>query len=151
MKISNTKFLDIVLQSGISVNELAWYFSVILKLSANYGLVIFSNDYLLVIEKQDKIVGDLLLLLKKIKHTNYKQIKQLYNTILRHSGYTSSFVLELDGKVFEKNIEDYLSQKFWERDFIHKEYLWEWVKIKWWDRYFKKDLDQDINKILNLK
>lgn len=151
VKISNTKFLDIILQTGISVNELDWYFSVILKLSTNYGLIIFSNDYLSIISQQNKTVSDLLILLKKIWYVNYKQIKQLHNIIVRHSDYKPSFVLELDDKRFEKDIETHLSDKFWKIDFIHKEYKWEWLKINWWDWYFKKDIDQDIDKILDLK
>lgn len=151
MKLSQKKLLDILLESSLSVNELSEYFDIIVQLSFNYGVVLFSQEFLSIISSQNKIIWDLLIILKRIKCISQKDLKSFHRFLLNHKDYDLTFTLQFNDKNIREDIHNYLNEKFGKVDIFNKPYEWDWVKIKWWDWYFKKDMDQDINKILGLE
>jgi hypothetical protein len=147
MNIKNTKLIEILLWSGVKANFLAYSFWIIGKLIKKYGKIIYTTQYTSEILKIDKNLWNLIFILSTVNKIEYKDTKNLIYIIKSNiDNYQKEFVI--NSSVENKEIISYLHQKFKDSNIENEHIESLWLKISGEWRYYKKDLDSDLNKIL---
>lgn len=149
MKITNTHLIDILLWSGIQANLLVDNLFVIWKLIKQHGKMIYTERYINEILVADKTIWELVTVLKKSDKTKYQDIKNLINMIKsKAEDYKLEFSINSDSKYHNDIVTSHLKKEFKDSNMNTNivDNIWINVSGEW--RYYKKDLDSDLDKIL---
>jgi hypothetical protein len=151
MKKTNTDLIWILLWSGISVNRLVDYLFIVWKLIKKHGKLLYTEKYIKEVSDIDQNIWNLIFILKKTNKISYFDIKNLIYTLKQNSyDYNSEFIVKSDSKDHNDKIISHLNTKFKNSDINSDiiDHIWIDVSGEW--RYYKKDLDWDLNKILGI-
>lgn len=150
MKITNTNLIGILLWSGIQANLLVDSLFVIWKLIKQNGKMLYTDKYIKEISIANKDIWELILILKKTGKTSYQDIKNLINMIRsKAKDYKLEFSISSDSKDHNDKIFSQLNAQF--KDSNINTHIVDniWVDIAGEWRYYKKDLESDLDKILS--
>lgn len=149
MHITNTVFVPYLLDTKIPSNELVQYLEMILKLNKKYGKKLYVSEVITNLKELDIHLHDILLLLwhfQKNKTTTIKTLIRMIKTLARD--YKDVFSVNGDSDVHKEKLTAYLENNF-DKSLINqnnKSTSWIAIKGEWW--YYKRDLDQDLRKLL---
>jgi len=149
MKTTNTELIDAILWSWIQANDLVNKFVVISKLIKKHGRMLFTETYIKEISIVDQNIWNMLSILKALDKTWYQNIKSLIKVTKSLSkDYKPEFTVSSDSQSHNDILKGHISTKFdsstTNTDVVDRL----WVSISGEGRYFKKDIDSDLDKIL---
>lgn len=157
MKTTNKELINILLWSWIKPNMLVNSFSIVWKLIKRHGRMLFTDKYVSEISDVDQNIWSLISILKSTNKTSHQDTKDLIKLTKEITeDYHREFNVVSDSKDHNEKIKDNLDAKFQDAK-IHTHISSEqnrgdcdhlWVRISWEWRYFKKDLDSDLEKLL---
>jgi hypothetical protein len=149
MKITNTHLIDILLWSGIQANLLVDSFSIIWKLIKRHGKMLYTEKYIKEILISDKNIWELLSILKKTDKIKYQDTKNLINMIkTKSSNYKLEFSVNSNSNDHNDEIKSKLNKQFKDSN-INTDVIDDiWINVSGEWRYYKKNLDADLDKIL---
>lgn len=149
MKTTNTKLINILLWAWIKPNLLVHNFLILWKLIKKYGKMLFTQKYIKEISNIDQGLWNLILILKATGNVWYQDTKNLVVLVKRLAkNYCLEFEIESDSKEHNDDFKKYINTKFQNSQINTKVLEKIWVSISWEWRYYKKDLDSDLGKIL---
>lgn len=133
------------------INNLVYYLVVSEKLIKKYGKLLFVSEVLEQIKKESIDLYYFLLLLKSSKKTSVTNIKIIISLLKKQSkNYSSEFVVSVDTSVDQGPIQKYLEMNFDASLIEHKIVEGEEVFVAWEWRYYKRSLEQDVKKLLDI-
>jgi len=149
MKITNTHLIGILLWSGIQANLLVDSLFVIWKLIKQNGKMLYTDKYIKEISTANKDIWELILILKKTGKTSYQDTKNLINMIkTKSSNYKLEFSVNSNSKDHNDEIKSKLNKQFKDSN-INTDVIDDiWINVSGEWRYYKKNLDADLDKIL---
>lgn len=149
MKITNTHLIDILLWFGIQANLLVDSFSIIWKLIKRHGKMLYTEKYIKEILISDKNIWELLSILKKTDKIKYQDTKNLINMIkTKSSNYKLEFSVNSNSNDHNDEIKSKLNKQFKDSN-INTDVIDDiWINVSGEWRYYKKNLDADLDKIL---
>jgi len=149
VKTTNTKLINILLWAWIKPNILVHNFLILWKLIKKYGKMLFTQKYIKEISNIDQGLWNLILILKATGNVWYQDTKNLVVLVKRLAkNYCPEFEIESDSKEHNDDFKKYINTKFQNSQINTKVLEKIWVSISWEWRYYKKDLDSDLGKIL---
>ena len=149
MKIANNKLIQMILSSWINSNKFVDILYVLSKLSKKYGKMLFDQRYQKQINSIDKNLWNVINILNLLNKTKYDDIKNLILLIKRVSpDYVPQFSVISDSKNHNQMIQKHIKEKFSQSEIQLKDGKSDWLYVSWEGRYYKKDLDSDLKKIL---
>lgn len=149
MKITNTELVKVILWSWVQPNMLASGFVIVWKLIKRHGKMLFADSYIQEILSIDKNIGSIISILKSVNKTEYNDIKKLIQITKNLApDYKIEFQVGSDSQNNNDKIAKYIGDKFNKSTVDTKLLDSIWVSISGEGRYFKKDLDSDLQKIL---
>jgi len=149
MKIKNTELVNTLLWAWVNPNLLVDGFLVVWKLIKRHGKVLFTDKYINEISNINKDISSIISILKSVNKITYQNTKDIVSLIKKMAdNYKMEFIISSDSKEHNKKLENHLDDKFKDLQ-THKDILQKlWVSVSWEWRYFKKDLDSDLEKLL---
>ncbi len=147
MNIKNTKLIEVLLWSGMQANFLVDSFWIIWKLVKRHGKMLYTTKYVSEISKVDEGIGSLISILGNAGKMNYKDTKTLIK-LIKSTIDTYNQEFTINSNTENQEIIIYLNQKFEDSKIQTETTDNVWLKISWEGRYYKKDLDSDLDKIL---
>lgn len=148
MIISNKELSKILLQSDIPTNDLVNYFHIIIKLIKKYWSKIFTTKTIKNIQSIDSQISTLLEIIQKYNKNNISEIKSLIKILKESQWYIPSFevnMIEMSEKYY---IHQKLKSKFQKSNIKTNKNIDLWIFVSWEWRYYKRNIDQDLEKIL---
>jgi len=125
-------------------------FSIIAKLIKKHGKMLFTEKYIQEISQVASNLWNLISILKVVHKVDYKDMKSLILVTKRLAdNYNPELQISSDSKDHNQKLKDYINTKFQESNINTNVLDKIWVSISWEWRYYKKDLDSDLGKILN--
>jgi len=150
MKTTNTELINILLWSWIQPNILVDGFLIVGKLTKRHGKMLYTDKYIKEISEVDPNISNLVSILKHTNKTEHQDIKNLIRMIKSSSDkYKPEFNISSDSKDHNEKLKEYIDTKFQSSKINTNAWDKIWVSISWEWRYYKKDLDSDLEKILN--
>ncbi len=157
MKTKNTDLINIILSSWVKPNLLVNSFVIVWKLIKKHGRMLFTEKYISEISSVDQNIWNLLSVLKSVNKVKYQDIKLLVkSTKTLADDYQLEFKVVSDSDNHNDELKAHIDTKFQnaiintginkQSDQADINHLW--VNISWEWRYFKKDLDSDLEKLL---
>lgn len=149
MKTTNTELINAILWSWVQANDLVNSFVVVWKLIKKHGRMLFTETYITEISNADQNIWNIISILKSVDKTWYQDLKTLIDmTKSLSKDYRPEFNISSDSQSHNDELKSHISTKFdsatTNTDVVEKS----WVSISWEGRYFKKDIDSDLDKIL---
>ncbi len=140
---------ETILHSDIPVNDIINYLEAIFVLRKKYGKKIYQQQMIDLIEKIEPWVASLIRLIIIHNATENSNIKQLCRTIKQHNKkYISQFKVFVPQEKYLIPIQEKLQKKF-PQSTIHKQTNIDvGIEISGEWRHYKRNLDQDIEKLL---
>lgn len=150
MKTNNTDLINILLWSWITPNLLVDSFVVIWKLAKQHGKMLYTDKYIKEVSVVAQNIWTILSVLKYTDKLVYGDIKKLIKTTkLISKDYKTEFTISSDSQDHNDKLKEYINTKF-DNSKINTAVLDKvWVKISWEWRYYKRDLDSDLERILS--
>ncbi len=140
---------DTIVRSGIPVNDIVTYLETILVLRKKYGKKIYHTDMIDLIKKAEPWVASLLHLLIVYNIIENNDIKQLCRAIKQQSKqYISQFNVFIPKEKYLTPIQEKLEKKFPHSKVNKQTNIDVGIEITWEWRHYKRNLDQDIEKLL---
>lgn len=147
--ISKTQEIkDKILESWISPNDLVAYFEIIIKLIKKYWKKLKTEKFLNVIETWDSVTYYLLKILSNYKKDKINDIKNIIKEIKKSESYKSSFHVNMIETPTKYDIQEKLNLKFPQSNIETNKNIDLWIFIHGEWRYYKRNIDQDLEKIL---
>jgi len=155
MKTTNKELINILLWAWIKPNLLVNSFAIVWKLIKKHGRTLFADKYISEISDVDQNIWSLIAILKSTNKVKYQDTKVLLKlTKSLADDYNKEFNIISDSTQHNETVKSHLDTKFQnskintqiasnESDCDHLG-----VRISWEWRYFKKDLDSDLEKLL---
>ena len=147
MNIKNTKLIEVLLWSGMQANFLVDSFWIIWKLIKKHGKMLYTTKYMFEISKADEGIWSLISILGNAGKMNYKDTKTLIK-LIKSTIDTYNQEFTINSSTENQEIITYLNKKFEDSKIQTETTDNVWLKISWEGRYYKKDLDSDLDKIL---
>jgi len=149
MKTTNTNLINILLWAWIKPNMLVDSFSIIAKLIKKHGKMLFTEKYIQEISQVASNLWNLISILKAVHKIDYKDMKSLILMTKRLAdNYSPEFQISSDSNDHNQKLKDYINTKFQESNINTNVLDKIWVSVSWEWRYYKRDLDSDLEKIL---
>lgn len=148
MATSKQNISLMLLELGLPSNDLVLYFQIISKLIKKYWKRIFSTSVLDCIREADVNTYVLLQILHKHKKFKLSDIKSLVKDTKENKDYLPSFEINMIETSQKYNIQEKLQIKFPKSYIKTNKNLDLWILVKWEGRYYKRNIDQDLEKIL---
>lgn len=149
MRIKNIDLIKTLLWANVTWNDLAAQLFIVSKLAKKYWSALFSQKYIKEISSAEKNLSELIIILKQFGKTKYSDIKKLI-TIVKQvaTDYDLSFKISSDSQKHNQELLSYIENKF-KNSKTDLGLSWNlWVSVFWEWRYYKKNLDSDLKKIL---
>lgn len=135
--------------SDIPANDIINYLEIISLLRKKYGKKIYQQYMIDIIQKVEPWIASLIRLLVIHNATENNDIKQLCRTIKYHNKkYISQFEVFIPKDKYLDPIQKKLQKKFPQSTIYKQTNIDMGVEIRWEWRYYKRNLDQDIEKLL---
>jgi len=144
----NNKIINIISESSLSSNDTVFYFEIISKLIKKYWQKLQDIQIQNIIKKCDEKIYFLLQVLQKYKKDNIPDIKTIVKEIKNKSEYNPSFEINMIETSTKYNIEEKIQKKFPQSTIKTKNNIDLWIFIHWGWRYYKRNIDQDLEKVL---
>lgn len=149
MSLSPSVLVDTLLDADIKPNDLIMYFDVIILLIKKHWKKIYTPAMMQVIQQADNNIYMLLQLLVHYKQQTIADINYLSKRIKSTSkDYMPSFTISIPKEQYQKNIEENIKKNFPTSQIHATSNIDLGVSISWEWRHYKRNLDQDIQKIL---
>lgn len=149
MSLSPSVLLDTLLDANIKPNDLIMYFDVIILLIKKHWKKLYTPVMMKAIQEADTNVSMLLQLLVHYKKGTIADIRYLSKRIKTESkDYMPSFTVSIPKEQYQKSIEENIKKNFPTSQIHATSNIDLWVSISWEWRHYKRNLDQDIQKIL---
>lgn len=147
MRTTNKTLAETFLQTWIPTNDLVSYFDIIIKLFKKYKKRIFDKEILDIIKGINEELYSILVILQHYNKKTLISIKNIISEIKQLSkDYTPTFTVNSIEE--NKDIEQLLEKKFPKCSVKKRDNLEVWVYIHWEWRYYKRNIDQDLQKLL---
>lgn len=150
MKTNNTDLISILLWSWIAPNLLVDSLFVIWRLIKKHGKMLYTDKYITEISVIAQNIWTIITVLKYTGKTSYEDIKKLIKMTKSISkGYKPEFTINSDSQNHNDKLKTYISTKF-KNSKINTAVLDNiWIKISGEWRYYKRDLNSDLEKLLS--
>lgn len=148
MATSKQNLSLMLLELELPSNDLVSYFYIISKLIKKYWKRVFSTGVLDSIKESDINTYVLLQILYKYKKIKLSDIKNLIKETKEHKDYLPSFEINMIETSQKYNIQEKLQIKFPKSYIKTNKNLDLWILVKWEGWYYKRNIDQDLEKIL---
>lgn len=149
MSLSPSVLIDTLLNADIKPNDLIMYFDVIILLIKKHWKKIYTSAMMKTIQKGDNNVYVLLQILVHYKKQTIADINYLSKCIKSQSkDYMPSFTVSIPKEKYQTSIEKNIKKNFPTSQIHTTSNIDLWVSISWEWRHYKRNLDQDIQKIL---
>ncbi len=148
MIISNKELSKILLQSDIPTNDLVNYFQIIIKLIKKYWSKIFTTKTLENIQSIDSPMWVLLEIIQTYNKNKISEIKSLIKILKESEWYIPSFEVNMIETSEKYDIHQKLKSKFQKSNIKTNKNIDLWIFVSWEWRYYKRNIDQDLEKIL---
>jgi len=149
MRITNKALSQIFLDWWIAVNDLILYLEASMKLLKKYKKKLILSDILSVIKDVDKNLYSIVIILQYYEELDISSIKNIIKEIKQESkDYVPTFTINIIEQSQKYNIEDLLNKKFPKCSVKKNQNLdvWAFIHWEWW--YYKRNIDQDLQKLL---
>ncbi len=149
MKFTSNKLIEIILSSWIDPNKLVDLLFLVSKLIKKYGKMLFNQKYIKEISSINKDLWDIINILNIVDKKSYNDVKFIIILIKKVAeNYFLKFSINSDSSEHNKLIENYIKNKF-TKSKVELDTKWKlWISVSWEWRYYRKDLDSDLKKIL---
>lgn len=150
MRLDNTAIVHTLLESKIPTNDLVVYFDSIIKILKKYGKNIQSTTFAGIIKDVDPTLTKMIEMLVMTNKCTIADVKALTKLLKQTAkDYKQVFAVELtDNAHHGKAIEEKLATKFAQAHISKSEAANLWAYVHGEGRYYKRDIDQDIQKML---
>ena len=149
MSLNTSILVDTLLQTDITPNDLIVYFDSIIKLIKKYWKTVYTTQMLAILKEADITIYLLLEILIKYKKQNIADIAHLSKSIQQKSkNYIPTFTIHIPKKQYKEAIEKNIKKVFPNSQIQTQENIELGVSISWEWRHYKRDIDQDIQKLL---
>lgn len=149
MRINNQKLAQIFLNTSIKTNDLITYFDISIKLIKKYKKKLVLSDVLSIIKNVDENLYTIIMILNYYDKLNISSIKNIVSEIKQQSKeYSPTFNVNIIEHSQKHDIEKLLTDKF-PKCTVKKNQnldLWAYIHWEWW--YYKRNIDQDLQKLL---
>lgn len=144
----NNKIINIISESSLSANDVVFYFEIIARLIKKYWQKLQAPQIENTIKQCDEKIYFLLQVLQKYKKNNISDIKTIIKEIKNKSEYNPSFEINMIGTSTKYDIEERIQKKFPQSKIKTNKNIDLWIFIHWEWRYYKRNIDQDLEKVL---
>lgn len=139
--------IDHMLSIEIPHNDLVSYLEIIVKLQKRYGKNFYHPKILSCIKDIDK---ETYILLHETQKLTTKDIQKLIIQIKKtSSSYVPTFTICTPRNDYKKALEEQIGHHFTQYNTQYQEDINLWVTVSWEWRYYKRNIDQDIQKLLD--
>lgn len=149
MRINNQTLVQTFLNTTIKTNDLIVYFDIIIKLIKKYKKKLIIPDVLVIIKSVDDNLYTLLMILDHYDKLSISSVKTIISEIKTQSKeYVPTFTVNIIEHSQKHDIEKLLTDKF-PKCTVKKNQnidLWAYIHWEWW--YYKRNIDQDLQKLL---
>ncbi len=154
MYISTQKLASVLLEQSSHPDELLSLLSLAKKLISRFGKKVFQKNFSDMIEDID---WDIVAMLSILAHTSKKSAKDIADLIslVKQQAWTYTHMLTIQSTwrhwwELTKKLEQRMSERTIKTE-IDDSYNDIWVRIAWEGRYFERNLEKDIDKLLRIK
>ncbi len=149
MRITNWQLVEIMLADNVDPNILVRNLEVGVKLIKKYGKALFADMHIAAVKEVAKDVYMLLIVLRHAKKTDISSVKAVISLVKQRSDrYTWEYKVNSDSQVHNDTLKEFVQNSFaWahvEHHVVEKQKVS--VTGEW--RYYKRDLEQDLKKLL---
>ena len=111
--------------------------------------MLYTKKYIEKVSTVDKNVWAILFILKNIGKVSYEEIKSLIKiTKMVSKEYKPEFVIRSDSQIHRNKLSEYIRAKFDNCEVTTGTLGKVWVSISWEWRYYRRNLDSDLKKLL---
>jgi len=148
---TNKQFINHVLSVKCSANEIITQLEVVILLVKKYGKLVYTDQYLTLIEEVVPDSTAMLIALKRANKLKVGLIRDIISLVKKYSNnYYKEFVVKTDTENHYQMVKSFLDGKF-EGSKVDKHTTHgSGVRISWEGWYYKRWLEQDIKKILGV-
>jgi len=149
MALTTATLIDTFLQTGISPNDLLVHFESILLLRKKYGKQLYTSRIVKSIEQAEPTTYAIIQILSHYNKHSSIAIKYLISYIKKNiKTYVENFTIIAPTKKQTETITQYLHNKFPNSSINTQDTIDLGITIagEWW--HYKRNLDQDIQKLL---
>lgn len=151
MRLTNGQFVDKLLSLSIPSNDIIHQLEVSMKLLKKYGRMLFTDKYIKEIHSKYSDIADLLQSLKIAKKHDMKTIKILIRLIKeKATDYYEEFIVKAWTEEHYMQMKAFLDKKFDKSSVENHTTMWNSVRVSWEGRYYKRGLEQDAKKLLDI-
>ncbi len=144
-----SSLLQYILNPSLPLEDLLSYLESIIVLRKKYGIRIFRASFLDRLAKIDDTLWILLRLLHRYHITTPRALRTLIHDIhVYHPGYMPTFTILTPKDTYATKLKTYLQQRFPDSTIKDDKYFDVGLEILWEGWHYKRNLDQDIEKLL---
>ncbi len=149
MSINNHTLTSSFLELNIPVNDLMDHFSIIIKLLKRHWKNISAQYVIDSIKNSDENTYQILMFLIRNNKAKITSIKAIGNLIKKQSeNYIPSFELNTIETTDSHDIKEKIKDKFNQCNINTKQNKVFWIFVNWEGWYYKRDIEQDLQKLL---
>lgn len=149
MYFTNKQFIETITSTGVSTNQIVDYLKIVSLLIKKYWRIIYSTQFLETIKNNFIEVYNIINILKKTNKHSLLSIKKLISILKKNTDYKENFQIEIQENENYEKVKNYINSKFESSSVEQKSAENISIKISWEWWYYKRNLDQDIEKLIS--
>jgi len=151
MLVTNGQFVNMLVDAKLDSNEVVRFFQLSLALRKKHGRLLFVQEVLDRVKLESGYLYAFLVLLKRYKKDAVKTIKSLLVLYKQRAAeYDKSFTVVSSQDSHEELLAKFLEKSFGKVEVHHKDSKDMQFSVVGEGRYYKRDLDLDIKKLLGV-